>query len=139
MKRLFIFCLLFTPITFAYSATISNQFTWHAPNARTDGARLLPSEIAKHTVKCGLKPGAYTLKKDVAMPAVKASIDFATSGRDGYRYCVVTATDKNGEESMPGGEIKFYMSAGTAMKNKPEENGAPGSDMAKLVESPVGE
>jgi len=82
-------------------------------------------------------PDTYTLKQDVAIPAVKASIDFATSGGDGYRYCVVTATDKNGEKSIPGSEIKFYMSAGTAMKNKPEENGAPGSDMAKLVESSV--
>jgi len=127
MKRLFIFCLLFTPITFAYSANIPNRFTWQAPNARTDGARLLPSQIAKHTLKCGLKPGTYTLKKDVAMPVVETSIDFATSGEDGYRYCVVTATDKNGDESMPGGEIRFYMLAGNPVINKPEENEKPGN------------
>ncbi len=139
MKRLFIFCLFIAPVTFANSETTSTQFIWQAPNTRTDGSRLLPSEIEKHTVKCGLLPGTYTLKKKVAMPVVKASIDFATRGGDGYRYCVVTATDKHGEESMPGGEIRFYMSAGKAMIDKPGENDAPDSDMARFVEGPVGE
>jgi len=129
MKRLFAFCLLITPITFAYSA---NKIIWQAPNARIDGSHLLPSEIAKHTVKCGLLPGTYTLKQDVVMPVVEASIDFATPGGDGYRYCVVTATDKNGGESMPTGEVKFYISAGTPMIDKPEEDENPGN-IAGLV------
>jgi len=138
MKRLFACCLFITPITFAYSADISNKISWQAPNARIGGSRLLPSEIVKHTVKCGLRPGTYTLKKDVAMPVVTTSIDFATSGGDGYRYCTVTATDKNGEESMSGKEVKFYISAGKPMIDKPDENEAP-DNMAKLVKDPGGE
>jgi hypothetical protein len=139
MKRIFIFCLFITPITIANSANISNKITWHAPTARTDGAHLLPSEIEKHTLKCGLNTGTYTLKLDVAMPLAETSIDFAIPGGDGYRYCVVTASDKKGGESLPSGEVKFYIAAGTAMQDKPEENGAPGSGIAKLVEIPGGE
>ncbi len=138
MKHLFAFCLFITPITFAFSASIPNQFTWQAPNSKTDGSLLLPSEIMKHTVKCGLRPGAYTLKMDIAMPVVDAPIDFATPGGNGYRYCVVTATDKNGEESLPGKELKFYLSAGIPMIAKPEKIETT-DNTARLAKNPIGE
>jgi hypothetical protein len=119
MKRALMFSLLLAPFI-GNAATIAPvALTWHVPTTQVNGTALPVSDIAKHTVKCGLEPGKYTLQKDVAMPGARATTDFAAHGKDGYRYCVVTATNKAGEESAPSPEIRFFALAGQVMPDKP--------------------
>jgi hypothetical protein len=118
MKRALMFSLLLAPLI-GNAATSPVVLTWHVPTTQVNGKTLPVSDIAKHTVKCGLEPGKYTLRKDVVMPAAQATADFAAHGKDGYRYCVVTATNKAGEESAPSPEIRFFALAGEVMPDNP--------------------
>jgi hypothetical protein len=135
MKRVLMFCLLVTPLMGSAATTPPALLTWHAPKTLTNGNTLPASDIKKHTVKCGLESGKYTMATDVVMPAVQASADFAARGKDGYRYCVVTATNKAGQESPPSSEIRFFVSSGRVLADNPnrfasasQENRAPAGD-----------
>lgn len=119
MKHVLISCLLLLPWLGNAATTTPAVLTWSTP-ATTGGTALKAVEISKHTVKCGMEPGKYTLEKDVAMPAVKVSMDFAARGRDGYRYCVVTATNGAGEESSPSPEIRFFALSGQVLADDPK-------------------
>ena len=118
MQRLLIFCLLCAPYTFVYSDATPNKIVWDAPKTPLAGSTSVTPAIAKHTLKCGLFPGSYIFKKDMSMPAVESPIDFLFPARDGYRYCVVTDTDINGEESLQSSQIRFYTSAATPTPDK---------------------
>ena len=93
---------------FALAAT---TFTWQQPGTNTDGSSL--TDLKGNIVYCGPAPGAYDITKDAGLPAgpgLNARYPISqVITKDGTYYCVVTAYDESGNESVFSNEIQYFL------------------------------
>ena len=74
-------------------------FTWEAPTTNEDGTEL--TDLAGYMLYCGPSSGAYTHVYDIG----KVNIFIVQDLEPGTYYCVVTAYDRNDNESENSDEI----------------------------------
>ena len=89
--------LLLIATTVGYASVV--EFSGVTPTQREDGTALGLSEIAGFRVYCGATQGDYqdmTYIEGATLPDTAWSLDKP----DGTHYCVVTALDIDGRESM---------------------------------------
>lgn len=78
-------------------------FTWDMPTTNTDGSAL--TDLAGARIYCGPAPGDHALFADAGLVTTYTSDVLA----DGTHYCVATAYDAWGNESVKSNEIFFTL------------------------------
>lgn len=78
-------------------------FTWDMPTTNTDGSPT--TDLAGARIYCGPASGNHALLVDVGLVTAYTSDTFA----DGTHYCVATAYDIAGNESVKSNELFFTL------------------------------
>ena len=110
MRRLIAALLVVAPLTltWAVQGTVT-RFVWTAPTTYSDGAAVLPGDIASYVIGCGSTPGAYTVEAAIADPAATSYPIASMALSAGDHFCIVQAVDKYGYRSAPSNEVRVYL------------------------------
>lgn len=105
MKRIsfVILAVFLAGITLAWAGN-PTKLSWTAPTTNADGSPL--TDLAGYKVYCGSGPGKYTSAKDIGLPTGNTYAISSLSLPDGSNYCVMTAYDTSGNESVYSSEVR---------------------------------
>ena len=110
MRKLIAALLVAAPLTLTWAipSTVT-QFVWNAPMTYSDGAAVLPGDIASYVISCGSTPGAYTVEAAIADPTAVTYPIASLSLKPGDHFCVVQAVDKYGYRGSPSNEVRVFI------------------------------